>query len=76
MTADKYERANERDNERNVSLEDIHGAVTSLTGFVRNMSSQLDDIAGTTQEIHDAVTYEHSSPVYGHDPGYENGDDE
>jgi len=63
MTADKYEQAKETRTEP--SLRDVHEAVTSLTGLVRNMSSQIEDIASTTEDIQDMVSYSHNSPNYG-----------
>ena len=63
MTADKYEQAKETRTEP--SLRDVHEAVTSLTGLDRNMSSQIEDIASTTEDIQDMVSYSHNSPNYG-----------
>jgi len=73
MTADKYEQAKETRTEP--SLRDVHEAVTSLTGLVRNMSSRIEDIAKTTEDIHDMVSYHHNSPGYDGGSDYDAFDD-
>jgi len=60
MTAEKYEQAKIAE----PSLRDVHEAVISIADVVRNMSSQIEDIAGTTRDIHDMVSYQHNSPGY------------
>jgi len=67
MTTDKYET---RDTKAEPSLRDVREAVNSLTGLIRNMSSQIEDIAKTTEDIHDMVSYNHNSPGYDESSDY------
>ena len=60
MTAEKYEQAKIAE----PSLKDVHEAVISLADLVRGMSSQIEDVASTTEDIHDMVSYHHNSPGY------------
>ena len=60
MTADKYEQTRSGE----PTLGDVHEAVISLADLVRGMSSQIEDIASTTEDIHDMVSYHHNPPGY------------
>ena len=73
MTRDKYEYM--QDGKTEASLRDVHDAVTSLTGIVREMSSQIDDLASVTNDIHDLVAYHENSPGLNGDSAYDLNDD-
>ena len=73
MTGDKYERI--QDGKAEPSLRDVHDAVTSLTGIVRGMSSQIDDLATVASDIHDMVSYRENVPGYNGDSAYDLTDD-